>query len=92
MWLALKLYASNVWSFLLPIIKIFLSKIGPVLANAAMAAVTTLATTDMSNPEKQSAAFDMIVKDLTKQGISIGVSTINLAIEAAVQNLKDKTQ
>ena len=89
MWLAIKLYASNVWAFLLPIIKIFLSEIGPILRDAALAAVMTVATSDMSNEEKRNAAFSAILESLSKKGLQVGASAINLAIEMAVQKLKE---
>jgi hypothetical protein len=91
MWLAIQLYASKLWVFLLPIIKIFMSQIGPVLAEAALAAVMTVATSDMSNEEKRNAAFSAILETLSKKGLQVGASAINLAIEMAVQKLKESS-
>jgi len=88
MWERIKLMMSSVWSFLLPFLKIFLSKIGPILADAAMQAVAALATSDMSGSDKRDAAFKQIENTLKSKGIEVGASVINSAIEAAVQNLK----
>ena len=88
MWIALKLYASKVWEFLLPIIKIFMSQMGPVLADIALQAVTTYSFSDMSNDEKRQAAFSAISEQLKKKGIEVGASVINTAIELAYQKIK----
>ena len=88
MWIALKLYASKVWEFLLPIIKIFMSQIGPVLADIALQAVSTYSMADMTNDEKRQAAFSVIAEQLKKKGIEVGTSVINTAIELAYQKIK----
>jgi hypothetical protein len=90
----IKLVFSGMWGFIGPFVKMFLSKAGPVLAAAALAAVKATAEhmTKSSGAEKRDAAYDAIVTDLRKQGINIGVdvttSMINAAIEVAVQKLK----
>jgi hypothetical protein len=89
MWLAIKLATSKVWAFLLPIIKIFMSSLGPILAAAAEEAVRTFFTADMTNDEKRAAAFSKIMEDLSKQGIAVKASVINTAIEIALQKIKD---
>ena len=88
MWIALKLYASKVWEFLLPIIKIFMSQIGPALADIALQAVSTYSMADMTNDEKRQAAFSVIAEQLKKKGIEVGTSVINTAIELAYQKIK----
>ena len=88
MWIALKLYASKVWEFLLPIIKIFMSQIGPVLSDIALQAVSTYSMADMTNDEKRQASFSAIAEQLKKKGIEVGASVINTAIELAYQKIK----
>lgn len=90
----LKLITSSLWSFIAPFVRIFLSSAGPVLASAAMKAVQAAAHyyAGESGATKRDEAFKMIVSDLQRQGVEIGVqvttSMINAAIEAAVAKLK----
>jgi len=89
-----KLFFSGLWSFLQPFIAIFLSKAGPLLASAALAAVKATADSmsGASGADKRDAAFKAIEADLMRQGVAIGAevtsSMINAAIEAAVQKVK----
>lgn len=89
-----KILFSSMWDFLGPFLRLFLSKMGPVLAASAMAAVKTVAGTmqGSSGAAKREAAYDIIVWDLKQQAITVGVdvttSAINAAIEAAVQKMK----
>lgn len=86
----LKLFFSNVWDFLRPLVETFLSQAGQVLAASAMRAVLVVAAS-MSQADgsaKRAAAFDLILDDLRSRGLEIGDSVINCAIEAAVQRLK----
>jgi len=43
----------------------------------------------MNNDEKKAAAFAQITDELKAKGIELGTSVINLAIEAAVQKMKE---
>lgn len=90
MWDRIRLISSSIWDFLRPALAVFLSNVGPVLANAAIAAVTSTAVNmpKASGAEKRTAAEQMIRKELTAQGVILGASVINMAIEAAVQKLK----
>lgn len=90
MWEKMKILMSGVWEFLLPFFRQMMTQSGQILASAAMAAVTAAAQGDMTNEERRTAAFNSILADLQKQGISMGTSIINAALEAAVQKLKDK--
>lgn len=89
-----KFVFSNLWDFLAPFIKLFLTKAGPVLATAALSAVKVLAESQagLTNSQKRNAAYNIIVDDLQRQGVAIGVdvtgSMVNAAIEAAVQKVK----
>ena len=89
----LKFVASGMWVFLRPLIMLFMSKMGPVLAAAAMSAVKATADnlTGATNEEKRNNAYKLIVADLEKQSIQVGtdvaVSAVNAAIEAAYQKL-----
>ena len=85
----LKFLWSNLWDFVAPFIKVLMSQAGPILAAAAIKAVTFCASTDMANDTKRQVAFDAILEDLGKQGIKLGTSVINMAIEAAVLKIKE---
>lgn len=90
----MKFVFSNMWDFLAPFIKLFLTKAGPVLAAAALSAVKIMAEnrSGLTNNQKRDAAYNVIVDDLKTQGLLIGIdvstSMVNAAIEAAVQKLK----
>lgn len=88
----IKFLASGMWDFLRPLIRVFLSSIGPILAQAASAAVQVAAAKAISSTEKKDSAYSAIVVDLEKQGFKYGAdftaSMVNAAIEAAVQGLK----
>lgn len=88
----IKFLASGMWDFLRPLIRVFLSSIGPILAQAASAAVQVEAAKAISSAEKKDSAYSAIVVDLEKQGFKYGAdftaSMVNAAIEAAVQGLK----
>ena len=89
MWSKIKFVMSGVWGFLNPIINIFMSKSGEALADIALSAVYAVATTDMTNSEKRDAAFKMILENMKAKGLEVTGSVINLAIEAALQKLKE---
>ena len=92
----IKLFFSNIWDFIRPFVIILLSKSGTILASAAISAVTATAqcATGATDEEKRNAAFKLIVEDLKKQGVQVGVeittSMINAAIELAVQKKKSE--
>lgn len=90
MQLLLKVWLGKSWEFLKPLLMVFLSKTGQILAASALRAVAVVAESysSKSGDEKRSAAFDLIVEDLKSQGVALGASMINLAIESAVQKLK----
>jgi hypothetical protein len=92
MWEKIKFMASGMWDFLRPLIRVFLSAIGPVLAQAASTAVQVAATKAITSAEKKDNAYSAIVVELEKQGFRYGAdfsaSMVNAAIEAAVQGLK----
>ena len=89
MWEVIKLYMSKIWTILKPIVKILLTTLFQEVLNIAVGVVTDLASTDLSNSEKREAAFDQIKEKLAAEGKEVGSSLINLAIELAVQKLKD---
>ncbi len=80
----IKFMGSKVWDFLYPFIKLLMSQIGPMIMQAAIAAVKTAAASDLDNAGKRDLAFNMIKEDLPE----LATSVINLAIEAAVTRLK----
>lgn len=92
MWELIKLYSSSVWGFVRPFVRMFLSKAGPILAKAALAAVRAQVNSSKTGSDKRDAAFNAIATELKQQGITIGVEVstymINAAIEAAVAKVK----
>lgn len=90
MWTYLKAVSSGVWDFILPFIKVLLTQAGQALAQTALDVVKQVAENYAAAPgaEKKTIAFNMITDNLAKQGVQIGASMINAAIEAAVQKIK----
>ena len=84
----LKFLMSGLWTFLRPIIKVFLSDIGPILISTATAVVSEMAKTDMSGKQKKEAAFNVMEEMLGNQGIKVATHIINTTIETAVAKLK----
>ena len=84
----LKFLMSGLWSFLQPIIKVFLSEIGPILISTATAAVAEMSKTGMTGEQKKEAAFNAIKAALIKDGIKVASHIINTTIETAVAKLK----
>jgi len=90
MWVWIKAAMSSVADFLIPILKLFLSDIGPALGKAAVSAVGIVAQdlAGKTSTEKRNAAYRLIVDELKDQGITAAESAINAAIEVAVLKLK----
>jgi hypothetical protein len=91
----LKLIFSRLGGFLKPFLQLFLSEIGPILAETATRAVQTVAQTatdSESDDDKRARAQKLILGQLRQRGIEIGagvtISMINAALEAAVQKVK----
>lgn len=87
-----KFVMSGLWTFLAPFIRQLLSHGGTLLIHASMQAVAAVAMDmkDKSGSEKRDAAFDMIKRQLTEQGVDMAASAINAALEAAVIKLQAK--
>jgi hypothetical protein len=64
-----------------------LTKLLPV----ALSIVTELATTGLSNKDKQQEAVKKLTDAATVEGISAGLNIINLAVEMAVAQMKAST-
>jgi hypothetical protein len=83
--------SKTIIAFILPILKnqigVSLEKLLPI----ALGIVTELASGQLSNSEKRDAAVKRLAAAATAQGISAGVSVLNLAVELAVANLKAET-
>jgi hypothetical protein len=82
---------GRMWDFLAPFIRILMTQAGELLAQAAMEAVTAVQSSmaDQSGEEKRKAAFEAIEKSLLQNGVKLGASVINMAIEAAVNRMKE---
>lgn len=88
----IKLVFSGIWDFIKPMVKELMSGAGKALMAAALVAVSEVEKnlTGASSTDKRNAAFDNIVEELKKQGISMSAKFINSAIETAVIKLSDK--
>jgi hypothetical protein len=88
----MKFIMGQMWEFLAPFIRQMMTTAGPILADAAIRAVTSVEVSMQSagGSEKRAAAFDAIKDDLAQKGLSLAASTINAAIEAAVVKLASK--
>jgi hypothetical protein len=86
----LKFIASGAWTFLRPIILVFISQAGPILIQAATRAVAAAASMPASatNSQRRDMAFNMIAGEVASKGISVGTAVINACLEAAVVKLK----
>ncbi|GEM_PF-5646076 len=93
MWEKVKFLASSLWTFFRPMIKQFLTAVGPILTVAATAAVEAAAAKAISSAEKRDGAYAEIVLALEKKGFELGkdftARMVNSAIEAAVAGLSD---
>lgn len=89
-WEKVKLVLSDIWEFLEPFVLIFLTESGQIVAEVAFKVVVEIALTmgDADGETKRKAAYQIIVDELSDRGLTLGVSVINAAIEAAVQRLK----
>lgn len=75
-------------SFFEAAIKNVVEQGGKALLESATRAVTAANAMDGDGDAKFDAAFDSVKNDMVKEGLSVAKSTINVAIEAAYQNLK----
>jgi hypothetical protein len=75
-------------AFFLPIFKAAIAGSLERLLPMALEVVTALAAGDLSSSAKRKDAFKQLEKAALKEGINASASVINLAIEAAVANLK----
>lgn len=65
-----------------------LTKLLPI----ALAIVAELATTDLTNKQKQQEAVKKLTDAALKEGISAGLNIINLTVEMAVAQMKSTAQ
>lgn len=80
--------SKQLLEWLLAILSSQAAKSLTVLLPIALAIVTELAMSGLSNKEKQQEAVKKLVEAATREGISAGLSIINLAVEMAVAQMK----
>lgn len=90
MWEKIKIMGSGIWAFILPFLRQLLKDSGPILIQAAMAAVSAAAGKG-TNDDKLKFAINMVRDELTKNGIAIAESMIRAAVEMAVVRSKTTT-
>lgn len=83
-----KLIASDIFSAFFQAAIQSARGLGPVLLESATDAVMAAEQTPGDGKAKFAAAFAMVVKDLESKGVPVVVNAVNLAIEAAVANMK----
>ena len=76
-------------TFLSAAAKSIASSGGALLTSAALVAVKAAQESGGTNDEKFQAAFDAVKDTLASEGIIAGTNAINVAIEAAVAQLKE---
>ena len=89
LWKKITMFFKDAEEFCIPFIKQFATAVGPIVLAAAEQAVLVYAEQQMSGTDKKNAAYNDIVDNLKKQGIQVGASIVNSAIEAAVARLKE---
>lgn len=90
MWLKIKAVSSDVWQYIKPMVVLLLTTVGKELMAAAIAAVTKAAKSGLSNSAKREMAYQQIRSDMVAAGYQAAESAINLALEMAVQKIKEK--
>ena len=80
--------SRSVLEFILPILRDQTSKLLADILPIAMEIVASLLVSNKTNEEKRNAAFHRINTIAKDRGIQAANSTINLAIELAVQKIK----
>jgi len=88
MWDSIKVFFTQVWTWLKPIVKTLISLVSAEILDLVLDVVRELAATDLTNSEKRDAAFERIKEMLKEEGKDLGDSLINLLIELAVQKIK----
>jgi hypothetical protein len=84
------IFTSELKSFLVPLLKIYLTEAGKQLLYVAFGAVKIMAQRDIPNDERHKMASEMIETELKRRGLELGTSLINSAIETAVIRLKSE--
>jgi hypothetical protein len=83
---------GDVWDFLQPMFKLFMSQAGAMLGQIALGVVMDIAKdpsmVQSGGLAKRQAAFDKIAQELKDKGLIVAESMINAAIETAVQHVK----
>jgi hypothetical protein len=87
----LKFLSSWAWGFLRPLVIALLSDQGRKLAEAAREAVELMEITELDGDTKRRHAVEMIKTYLSNFGIAVRTSIINAAIEAALLELRSKS-
>ena len=85
MWILLKLKASVMWKYFLPLLKRLLTAEFAVAVAAVEKAMLASKTMTGTPQEKRDMIFQMVVKDFTAQGLVVSYSLIYEAIRAVVK-------
>lgn len=83
-----KIVLSNIFEFLLPFIKQFLTAEGAIILQIAEKIVISLISAQLTSKEKHDQAVTLIKVELTNQSIQAAAHVINSAIEAALAKAK----
>lgn len=88
----MKVVFSGLWVWLQPIVMVLLKQGGDILLKMALDAVKITADgmSGATDNQKRDAAYSLILNNAKSAGITATTSAINLAIEMAVQKLKER--
>lgn len=91
-WQKIEFVSTKMFTFLWPFIQQFMKDTGPILAEAALAAVKVVEESAIGNSQtdpdgtiRKQAAFAQIKQTLVAKGVEVIASEINSAIEVAVK-------
>ena len=93
-WAKIQAVTTWIWDFFKPVFNIMIKQAGQVLMATALEVVTSIAKDpslmSKDGEEKRKIALKLITDQLVSEGVNIGTSAVNLAIEMAVAKINEK--
>jgi len=89
-WEKIKLFGSQIWEYVWPLIQKFLQEGGLVALQMAFIYVPQIAASmgDANGEAKRAEVIRLMLEEAKARGLTLSTSMINAAIEAAVAKLK----
>ena len=91
-WAKISGISKTILSFLLPLLATATATALEQLLPLALDAVASYAASDLAGEEKRKRATDQLRAAALQAGVAASASVINLAVEMAVQKLKEEGQ